>query len=138
MENHNYHKCSERSFRLNLLDIQSELYFWHKCPQWLGLLGNRTRSSVLSSATEAKTANHFFWRKHTSIWVNEKYVDRWSYFDTTAKKIMNCKNWLSIVYLELKFDEMQNNCLTRTLVFLTEVELKNKLLLEKIELTHLF
>ena len=44
-----------------------------------------------------------------------------------------------MVYLQLKIDEIQNDLLTQTLVFLAEVELKkNKLLLEKIEFTHLF
>ena len=39
------------------------------------------------------------------------------------------------MYLQLKFDEIQNNYLTLILVFLAGVELKNKLLPEKIELT---
>ena len=41
--------------------------------------------------------------------------------------------------LQLKIDEMQTDYLTQTLIFLAEVEFKkNKLLHEKIELTHLF
>ena len=34
--------------------------------------------------------------------------------------------WVSIVYLQLKFDKIQNDCLTQTLVFLAGVELKKK------------
>ena len=46
---------------------------------------------------------------------------------------------VSIAYLQFKFDEVQNDYLTQTLVFLAGVELKKiKFLLEKIELTHLF
>ena len=37
----------------------------------------------------------------------------------------------------MKFDEMQNDYLAQTLVFLAGVE-KNKEMLEKIELAHLF
>ena len=44
-----------------------------------------------------------------------------------------------IVNQHLKFDEIQNAYLTETLVFLAGTELKkNKLILEKIELTHLY
>ena len=40
----------------------------------------------------------------------------------------------SIVYPQLKFDEIQNNYLTQTLVFSAEIELKkNKLLLEEVK-----
>ena len=45
------------------------------------------------------------------------------------------------MYLEIKFDEIQNNYLTQTLVFLAGVKMKkkiNEILLEKIESTHLF
>ena len=42
------------------------------------------------------------------------------------------------MYLQLKFDEVQSDYLTKTLVFLAGVELKEKLLLEKIDLAHLF
>ena len=46
---------------------------------------------------------------------------------------------ISIAYLQLNFNEIQNDYLTQTLVFLSGVELKkNKLLLENVELTHLF
>ena len=43
-----------------------------------------------------------------------------------------------MAYLQLKFEEIQNSYLTETFVFLVGVELKKKLLLEKIEFTHLF
>ena len=44
----------------------------------------------------------------------------------------------SIVYLQLKFDEIKNDYLTQTLVFLVGVELKKKHPVEKIQLTYLF
>ena len=43
---------------------------------------------------------------------------------TTRKKII--KTRLSIIYLQLKFDEIQNYYLTQTLIFLAGVELKKK------------
>ena len=46
---------------------------------------------------------------------------------------------IPIMYLQLKLEESQNDYLTQTLVILAGFELKkNKLLLQKIELTRLF
>ena len=42
------------------------------------------------------------------------------------------------MYPELNFDEIQKDYLAQTLIFLARVELKNKPLLENIELTYLF
>ena len=43
------------------------------------------------------------------------------------------KTRVPIVYLQVKFDEMQNDYLTQTLVFLGPVELKNKEINKKVE-----
>ena len=52
---------------------------------------------------------------------------------------MNCKNWsIDCLYQQLKFDEIQNDYLTQTLVFLAGVFEKNKLMSEKIKLINLF
>ena len=46
---------------------------------------------------------------------------------------------VSLINLQFKFGERQNNYLTQTMIFLTRVELKkSKLVLEKIELSLLF
>ena len=50
---------------------------------------------------------------------------------------MNCKTQIWIVYLQLKFAEIPNDYLDLTEVFLAGTELKKKILLDKIELTHL-
>ena len=65
-------------------------------------------------------------QRHISRQKNEKYVERRSIFVTTGKKIHEwvVKAGLLIVYLKLKFDEIQNDYLTQTLALLTEVELK--------------
>ena len=49
------------------------------------------------------------------------------------------KTRVSVVYNQFKIDGIQNDYLTQKLIFVAAVELKKtKLLLEKIELTHLF
>ena len=81
-------------------------------------------------------------RRHISNLNNGKYIDRRSNSVTTDQNVIDDlkKTRILIVYLQLKFDEIQNDYLTQALVFLARVDLKkkNKLLLEKIELTHLF
>ena len=71
---------------------------------------------------------------------NEKYIDRRSNFVTTDK---NNHEWIvkflvSIAYLYLKFDEIQNDYLTQTLAFLAGVELKKVTPAWEDKLFHLF
>ena len=44
---------------------------------------------------------------------------------------------ISNIDILLKFDEVQNDCLVQELVFVAGVELRKKLLLKRIEETHL-
>ena len=78
-----------------------------------------------------------FWpRIHTKNQNNGKYVDRQCNSVVSRQKnhIRAVKTRVTIVYVQLKFDESQDDYLTQTLVYLTGVELKkNVLLLEKIE-----
>ena len=55
-------------------------------------------------------------RRYISNHNKEKYIDRRSDFVTTRKKNPKriLKSWPSIIYLQLKFDDIQNNCLTKS------------------------
>ena len=80
-------------------------------------------------------------RRQASNLNNKKYIDRRSNALSLARKSwMSVKTRVSVAYLQPKFYEKQNDYWTQTLlaIFSCGIELKkkNKLLLEKIELTH--
>ena len=117
---HKNQKCAKRSLSLSLLNIHSDLR-----PQIPGKHGNRIQSSILCSGNEAEYSKT---QRHISIRNNEKYIDRQLNFVTTVEKIVN-ELWkleyrLCIYRLYVKFDEIQTDKLTQTLIFLAGVELK--------------
>ena len=101
--------------------------------------GIQTRSLIPSTRIEAECVKHL--ASETLLKLKQRKIYRtWPKNDATIRNILNklLKTRASILYLNLKFDETWNDCLTRILVFFIRSWIeKNKLLLKKIILTHL-
>ena len=120
--------------------IYNRTYAWHSCAQRAELKhGNRTLPYILNRKTEPDCVNHSAADSHQELEQRKTYRQTvWQCCYSPKNHIWTVKTRISIVYLQLKFDEKQNDYFTQTLVFISRGWVKrNKFLLEKIELTHL-
>ena len=126
----------KQRFSFNLLNIQSDWRAWydvhkdHSC--------TRIESVLLSSAEKLmKSALAILPRIHSTNWSNRKHIQRRCNGFVTHQKIMNKVKNSNIDCAQVRWNTKQlfNSNIG---IFTRKLVEKNKLLLERIELTHLF
>ena len=96
--------------------------------------GNRTHSSIFSRVTEAEYSSHLTTDSPCEPKQREIYgqMMQWCCHSPPENHEWAVKTRISIVCIQLKFEEIQNGCLTQTLVLLAGIEFKKNSCLKRV------